>query len=220
MTDESVIIKDWRNLMPKIVDKEKKTKAISDAALKVFRERGYYKTRMVDIAQMAGMGKGTLYEYFKDKADILRFAFDQYFNVFSEGVLEAMKEKTKPSEKIISLIDFALQHASEWEDHCAIYVDYFGAARTEETKRFSLSRMYAEMEGVLENLIGEAQATDEIDAKFNPAAVAKLLLSIYDGIILHNIFVGQRINLEVMRKTAMTLITQGLLIGRFEKSNH
>jgi AcrR family transcriptional regulator len=206
--------------MPKIVDKEKKTKAISDAALKVFRERGYYKTRMVDIAQMAGMGKGTLYEYFKDKADILRFAFDRYFNVFSEGVLEAMKQKTKPSEKIISLIDFALQHASEWEDHCAIYVDYFGVARTEETKRFSLSRMYAEMEGILENLIGEAQAADEIDTKFNPAAVAELLLSIYDGIILHNIFVGQRINLDVMRKTAMALITQGLLIGRPEKSNH
>ena len=82
--------------MPKIVDKKKKAEAISDAALKVFREHGYNKTRMVDIAQMAGMGKGTLYEYFKDKADILRFAFDLYFSVFSEGILEAMMEKAKP----------------------------------------------------------------------------------------------------------------------------
>ncbi|MGD9122579.1 MAG: TetR/AcrR family transcriptional regulator, partial [Desulfobacterales bacterium] len=123
--------------MPKIVDKKKKAEAISDAALKVFREQGYNKTRMADIAQMAGMGKGTLYEYFKDKADILRFAFDQYFSVFSDGVLKAMKEKTKPSEKILSLIDFALRHAAEWEDHCAIYVDYFGAVRIEEQKRFS-----------------------------------------------------------------------------------
>ena len=48
--------------MPKIVDKKKKVEAISDAALKVFRKHGYNKTRMVDIAQMAGMGKGTLYE--------------------------------------------------------------------------------------------------------------------------------------------------------------
>jgi TetR/AcrR family fatty acid metabolism transcriptional regulator len=50
--------------MPKIVDKKKKAEAISDAALKVFRERGYNKARMADIARMAGMGKGTLYEYF------------------------------------------------------------------------------------------------------------------------------------------------------------
>ena len=73
--------------MPKIVDKKKKANAISDAALKVFRELGYNQTRMVDIAQMAGMGKGTLYEYFKDKAAILQFSFDQYFSVFSKGSL-------------------------------------------------------------------------------------------------------------------------------------
>jgi AcrR family transcriptional regulator len=200
--------------MPKIVDKKKKAEAISDAALKVFREQGYNKTRMADIAQMAGMGKGTLYEYFKDKADILRFAFDQYFSVFSDGVLKAMKEKTKPSEKILSLIDFALRHAAEWEDHCAIYVDYFGAVRIEEQKRFSLSGIYAEMKDVLENLIKEAQSANEIDEKFDPGAVAELLLSIYDGIILHEIFVGQRTNMDLTRKTAMSLITRGLITGR------
>lgn len=200
--------------MPKIVDKKKKAEAISDAALKVFREHGYNKTRMADIAQMAGMGKGTLYEYFKGKGDILRFAFDQYFSVFSEGVLKAMKEKTKPSEKILSLIDFALRHAAEWEDHCAIYVDYFGAARSEERKRLSLSSIYAEMKDILENLIKEAQSANEIDEKFDPGAVAELLLSIYDGIILHEIFVGQRINMDLTRKTAMSLITQGLIIGK------
>jgi AcrR family transcriptional regulator len=200
--------------MPKIVDKKKKAEAISDAALKVFGEYGYNKTRMVDIAQMAGMGKGTLYEYFKDKADILRFAFDQYFRVFSEGTLQAMKEKTKPSEKILSLIDFALQHAAEWEDHCAIYIDYFGAARTEEQKRFSLSSIYAEMKDILENLIKEAQSASEIDEQFDPGAVAELLLSIYDGIILHKIFVGQRIRMDLIRKTTMALITKGLLIDK------
>ena len=200
--------------MPKIVDKKKKAEAISDAALKVFREHGYHKARMKDIAQMAEMGKGTLYEYFKDKADILRFAFDQYFSVFSEGILKAMKEKTKPSEKILSLIDFALQHAAEWENHCAVYVDYFGAARTEERKRFSLSSIYAEMEDILENLIKEAQSAGEIDVQFDPGALAKLLLSIYDGIILHKIFAGQRIDMDLIRKTAKALITQGLLVGK------
>lgn len=200
--------------MPKIVDKKKKAEAISDAALKVFRKHGYYKTRMVDIAKMAEMGKGTLYEYFKDKADILRFAFDQYFSVFSEGVLKAMKEKTTPSEKILSLIDFAIQHAAEWEDHCAIYVDYFGAARTEEQKRFSLSGIYAEMKDILENLIKEAQLAGEIDEQFDPGAVAELLLSIYDGIILHKIFAGQGIKMDLIRKTTMALVTQGLFVGK------
>lgn len=206
--------------MPKIVDKKEKAEIIAVAALKTFRERGYNKTRMVDIAQMAGMGKGTLYEYFKDKADILRFAFDQYFSVFSQGILEAMAEKTTPSDKILALIDFALRHAAEWEDHCAIYVDYFGAARIEERKRFSLSDIYTEMKNILENLIKEAQSAGEIDEQFDPSAVAELLISIYDGIVLHKIFDGQRVAMDLIRQTAMTLITQGVLNGRSEKTNY
>ena len=70
------------------------------------------------------------------------------------------------------------------------------------------------MKDILENLIKEAQSANEIDGKFDPGAVAELLLSIYDGIILHEIFVGQRINMDLTRKTAMSLITQGLIIGR------
>ena len=70
------------------------------------------------------------------------------------------------------------------------------------------------MKDILENLIKEAQLANEIDEKFDPGAVAELLLSIYDGIILHEIFVGQRINMDLTRKTAMSLITQGLIIGR------
>jgi TetR/AcrR family acrAB operon transcriptional repressor len=206
--------------MPKIVDKKEKAEIIAVAALKTFRERGYNKTRMVDIAQTAGMGKGTLYEYFKDKADILRFAFDQYFSVFSQGILEAMAEKTTPSDKILALIDFALRHAAEWEDHCAIYVDYFGAARIEERKRFSLSDIYTEMKNILENLIKEAQSAGEIDEQFDPSAVAELLISIYDGIVLHKIFDGQRVAMDLIRQTAMTLITQGVLNGRSEKTNY
>jgi TetR/AcrR family acrAB operon transcriptional repressor len=206
--------------MPKIVDKKEKAEIIAVAALKTFRECGYNKTRMVDIAQTAGMGKGTLYEYFKDKADILRFAFDQYFSVFSQGILEAMAEKTTPSDKILALIDFALRHAAEWEDHCAIYVDYFGAARIEERKRFSLSDIYTEMKNILENLIKEAQSAGEIDEQFDPSAVAELLISIYDGIVLHKIFDGQRVAMDLIRQTAMTLITQGVLKGRSEKTNY
>ena len=71
--------------MPKIVDKQAKTQAIAAAAIKVFRQRGFHQTRMADVAAAAGVGKGTLYEYFQDKADILRFAFEDYFSTFITG---------------------------------------------------------------------------------------------------------------------------------------
>ena len=58
-------------MAPKIVDKEKRRKEIVLAALEVFSERGYEATSMSQIAKLAGIGKGTIYEYFESKEEII-----------------------------------------------------------------------------------------------------------------------------------------------------
>lgn len=45
---------------------------ICAAALDVFAEKGFAAARLDEIAQRAGVSKGTLYLYFKDKADLFR----------------------------------------------------------------------------------------------------------------------------------------------------
>ena len=198
--------------MPKIVDKKEKARAISGAALRVFRKLGYPRTRMVDIAHEAGIGKGTLYEYFKNKAYIIRFLFEQYFSTFKTGALQAMVNQSRPSDKLLALVDFSLSHVSEWEDHCAVYVDYFGAARTDENDWFSLAGINEEMKRILKDLIEEGQVAGEMDTRFNPVAFAELLLSMFDGIIFHRIFVGWDSGRESVQREAIRLITQGLLV--------
>lgn len=42
-------------------------RSIVDAALTIFLERGFSDTRMIDVANRAGVAKGTLYLYFTDK---------------------------------------------------------------------------------------------------------------------------------------------------------
>jgi AcrR family transcriptional regulator len=49
------------------VDAASRRQAILDAALTVFAERGYEAARLDDMAARAGVAKGTLYLYFKDK---------------------------------------------------------------------------------------------------------------------------------------------------------
>lgn len=45
---------------------------ILEAATKVFAEKGYDGTRMSDIAEQAGITKGTIYLYFTNKEDVFR----------------------------------------------------------------------------------------------------------------------------------------------------
>ncbi len=50
--------------------KNNKEEKILRAAEKVFFSKGFFPARMEDIAEEAGVGKGTLYLYFKDKTSI------------------------------------------------------------------------------------------------------------------------------------------------------
>lgn len=53
--------------MARLKDKED---TILNAAFEVFRENGFTNATMKDIAVRAGLGKGTLYEYFQNKEDL------------------------------------------------------------------------------------------------------------------------------------------------------
>lgn len=52
---------------------------ISQAAVRVFSREGFHRARMKSIAQEAGVAVGTIYNYFKDKDDLL-------LSVFEEGI--------------------------------------------------------------------------------------------------------------------------------------
>ena len=57
-------------MAPKIVDREQRKKEIALAALEVFAEHGIESTSISQIAAAAGIGKGTVYEYFDTKLEL------------------------------------------------------------------------------------------------------------------------------------------------------
>jgi len=66
--------------MPKVVPeyKEKARERIIEQALKSFSERGYYRTRMADIAGDLGVSKGAIYQYFESKEQLFIEAIEHH----------------------------------------------------------------------------------------------------------------------------------------------
>ncbi|KUG02344.1 transcriptional regulator, tetr family [hydrocarbon metagenome] len=86
--------------MKDIIEKtENKRERILLAAIEVFTCRGYNSARMEEIAETAGIGKGTLYEYFDSKlqlfnAMIIR-SWEEYSNsVTADSITELSFEET------------------------------------------------------------------------------------------------------------------------------
>jgi len=63
---------------------EQRREQILDAAIELFDRNGYSETRIIDIANAAGISKGLVYNYFSSKEDILYAFTDSMIACFEE----------------------------------------------------------------------------------------------------------------------------------------
>ena len=61
-------------MAPKVVDKEQRRKEIALSCLDLIHDVGIKKLTVSQVAQIAGIGKGTIYEYFENKEDITQLS--------------------------------------------------------------------------------------------------------------------------------------------------
>lgn len=69
---------------------KKKREDILKSATHVFGDKGFHSANIVDIAEQAGIGKGTVYEYFESKSalfiEVMRFNTTNYVNLIKDAV--------------------------------------------------------------------------------------------------------------------------------------
>jgi AcrR family transcriptional regulator len=84
--------------------KDARPAEILDAALAVFAEKGYAATRMDDIAQRAGVTKGTIYLYFESKDAVFRGLVQDSIGATIEGVTAAAASFMGPAADLLRMV--------------------------------------------------------------------------------------------------------------------
>ncbi len=87
-------------MAPKIVDRDEKKREIGLAALDHFAQKGFTATSISQIAISAGIGKGTIYDYFQSKEDLVGFSLRLYVNKIEEKVGNILLVTSHPKEQI------------------------------------------------------------------------------------------------------------------------
>ena len=83
--------------------KEKTRKILLGVALGLFYEQGIYWTKIEDITERADVGKGTFYQYFETKEELLKTLLQLGLDVLLARTSEAI-DGVKPDSKILSRI--------------------------------------------------------------------------------------------------------------------
>src|SRR5918993_405073 len=77
-----------------------KREAILRAGVKVFAAKGFFNSKVADIAREAGIADGTVYLYFKSKDEILHSIFDRGMAEFIADGKREIEAIDDPAEKL------------------------------------------------------------------------------------------------------------------------
>ncbi|MEE9554128.1 MAG: TetR/AcrR family transcriptional regulator [candidate division Zixibacteria bacterium] len=187
--------------MPKTVDREQKKDMILKAAMRLFARKGIAETKMEEVAKEAKIAKGTIYEYFKSREELLNLAFNYLLVLINKLVRQRMADAGSPAEKIkagfLAYLDTA---ALGIEDYAQILPDLWAYGireRVGETEiAFDLSWIYHQFREQYSEAF-KAGITDGIFRDMDTDAAASSITAAGDGFYLQ--WMADRENFDLQK---------------------
>lgn len=185
MTHMSIKIYKGDETLPKIVDHDKRKEEITRKALMVFIEKGYYNTNLVDISEKCGIGRTTLYRYFKNKDEIFQYALIHITGIIKNEFKRVMELKDVSFIDKIKILISRLVTEYKNSNMIIALIDYWLIMRRENNYIFN--RMYESMQEIrnaFKQLLYEGIKSREI----KPVDNEKMTITLYallESLVLH-----------------------------------
>jgi TetR/AcrR family transcriptional regulator, cholesterol catabolism regulator len=90
-------------------EQAKRRHEIFHQVVSVFLKKGFQETSMREIAEAAGLGKSTLYDYFKTKDDILVYFFEDQINDLTAAAQEIARKNITANERLRQVMKVHLE---------------------------------------------------------------------------------------------------------------
>lgn len=160
--------------------KQKRKEQILRAALKVFGEEGFHNGTVEDIAIEAGLGKGTIYEYFASKQEI----FEQMILNILKDYLNSSKEIASREDSIRNKLIALLKFDKTFLDKNvpAIEQSIAGLQNISDDFRPLLKALHESIFEFIIDLVREAKENGEINRELDERLLALLWINIINGL--------------------------------------
>ncbi|MEL7367559.1 MAG: TetR/AcrR family transcriptional regulator [Myxococcota bacterium] len=188
-------------------------KQILKAAVEVFADRGFHRTRVSDIAKQAGVAYGLIYHYFDSKDHVLNCVFDENWAVFLK-VIEGFRDDPDRSapdklKGISALLIDALEVAPS-----TIQVLIQEVARSDRFVQTEKIRAFNAAFSVVRSIIESGQTAGDIKAEIDPEVAAYAffgaLETICTGFMLKTEPFSDQRHMERVKATVNQMMLTGL----------
>lgn len=158
-----------------------KREAILRSAVKVFANKGYFNSKVADIAAAASIADGTVYLYFKSKDEILHSIFDR---AMAEFISEGRKELASidnPSARLTRIAELHLERLGSDRDLAIVFqVELRGS--TKHMAEFSAAG-FGEYLEIIRRTIDDGQKQGIFRRDIKAVVAAKMLYGALDEMV-------------------------------------
>lgn len=191
------------------------TSAVLAAALDMFVHQGYAGTSTADIAARAGLTKGSVYHYFKDKEALLLALLEQSEQtLFEPAFLEIRASDGTASDQLAMFMNWVAREGSGNKELMLLPVlvslEFFGFG-TEAEKR--VRQMYARLHAEVERIIRLGQRAGIFDDQSEPGTLAVAMVAMIDGLLLEWYRFGHEIDGPGLARAGRQMVLKGLSAG-------
>jgi len=201
-------------LMARKVDKEKRQAELLETAIEVFAKCGYQATTMDEIAEQAGVSKGMLYIYFKNKEALFGAVFRWYGNIISETMQAAICDIDDEIEQLEQIAAVWGKIAIEHRDYVPLFLDFWAAASVKGMRSDyadDLAHMYEEYRTLIIEIIESGKKNGRFKQHADARAAAYLLVGGMDGIFIQS-WLSQPQGLDKIVNQSMRMLLDGIRV--------
>jgi|MudIll2142460700_1097286.scaffolds.fasta_scaffold52550_2 TetR/AcrR family fatty acid metabolism transcriptional regulator len=193
-----------------------KRERILAAAERVFARRGFFASRVSEIAKDAGVADGTIYLYFKSKDDLLISLFENRMKQVNETLRTAIANERSTLDQLRAFIHAYLQLVHD--EPAATEVLTIELRQSNKFMKEYENAEFADFLRMLGGLIAKGQDAGELDDAVPAHVAARMIFGMLDELALAWVLAKQPINatkpkkFDIVRAAdwVVALVTTGL----------
>jgi AcrR family transcriptional regulator len=188
-----------------------KKERIFAAAIETFSRKGSANTTMQEVAETAGVGKGTLYRYFDNKEDLISSLVKAGIEEMTDQVKKAVAKIKDPAEKLEKIIITQLEFYNQRRDFCRFLTREIWGCQNKFKEHIKALRKNST--ALLENVIEEGIELEEFKG-VDPETAAVSLNGMVNITALHWFMFQDEFPIEKIKDDIITLYFEGILENR------
>lgn len=191
---------------------EDKRTQILHSAIEIFAKKGLERGKIADIAKQAGIGKGTIYEYFKSKDEIFSAIENLFVNDTIAQVNRLVNSNKSPTEKIEEIVNYSINMHEVMGDAILIVSEMWAQhsrGQWHGHKNSIFADMYSSYHKVIKEILTSGIKIGEF-REMNKDGVATMLLALIDGMIWQDVIFKNDEKFDQRKKEAIKSFMKGI----------